>query len=105
MSVAVSAEVARTFTGTSLTASFQSVGAITTTPGRIIILMNDCDTAVVVSWDGGSTANFSLPASSAIALDLAANRDENGQARFLATGSQFSAKHDGSFRKRVLVCC
>jgi hypothetical protein len=93
---AVSAEAARTFTGTSLTGSFQNVGAVTTSPGRIIIIMSDCDTAVVVSWDGGTTSHFSIPASGAIAIDVSANKDEDGQVRFLETGTQFSAKHDGS---------
>ena len=96
MSRAVTAEAARTFTGTSLTGSFQSVGAVTTAPARIIAIMSDCDTPVVVSWDDGVTSNFSIPALGSLALDVAANKDEDGQVRVLPTGTQFKAKHDGS---------
>lgn len=96
MSIKAKSEAARSVAGTSLTTSLAAVGSATAAPGRIVIMMNGCDAPVTVSWDGGVTSGFILPATSSISMNLAANKTENGQTPLLPEGSVFQAKHNGA---------
>ena len=96
MSLQLKTEAVRTVDGTTLTGTLADLGDPTSSPARIIAMFNGCDAEVVISWDNGATEGFILPATSAIALDAATNKDENEVTPFLAAGSQFQAKHNGA---------
>lgn len=96
MAKAIQAEAVKTLAAGSLTASYVDVGAVTANPARLIMLDNSTDTDVTVSWDDGTTDVFDMPAGTQIVLDFTANGRNIDDGMFLASGSQFQAKHQGS---------
>jgi len=95
MAIQLKTEDYRSVAGTSLTGALANVGAVTASPGRVIVLFNGCNAEVIVSWDGGTTEGFLLPASSAVAIDGPTNNDTQEVVPFLPVKSQFQAKHNG----------
>tara|TARA_R110000868_G_scaffold248623_1_gene505186 strand:- start:1137 stop:1466 length:330 start_codon:yes stop_codon:yes gene_type:complete len=96
MSLQLKTEEVRSVAGTALTGTLANVGSPIESPARTVMILNGCDDQVLVSWDGGTTNGFDLPASSAVAIDCAISPNENNAKPYLAVGSQFQAKHDGA---------
>ena len=58
--------------GTALTGSFQNL----LVPGgdaKLVLLVNDCDQDIIISFDAGTTENIKLDSNVSTALDLAMN--------------------------------
>lgn len=55
----------RTIAGSTLTTSFQNVGAVVTIPGRLVAIVNSTTTDVIVT-DGSASDPWYLPANSTI---------------------------------------
>lgn len=96
MPLRVKSEDARSIAGTSLTGTYQNVGSALSNSAKIIFVFNGCDDAITLSWDGGDTDGFILPANSAFSADFSANPNDHDQRPELPKGAQFQAKHNGS---------
>ena len=96
MSTPLRTEEAKAIAGTALTGSYQNVGDALDNPARIIFIFNGCDEPVTVSWDGGVTGGFNMPATSAVSVDCSINKEGNQHPPQLPLGAQFQAKHNGS---------
>lgn len=95
MSTPLRTEDARTASGASLTGSYANVGTALANSARIIFIFNGCDEPITVSWDGGATDGFVLPATSAVSVDCSINKEGNQHPPQLPVGAQFQAKHNG----------
>tara|TARA_R110002096_G_scaffold121832_1_gene263725 strand:- start:621 stop:950 length:330 start_codon:yes stop_codon:yes gene_type:complete len=95
MAIQLQSENARSVAFGSLTGSLANVGSATTNSGRIVYFMNGTNQPVTISWDGGTTSGFILPASSALSVDCSINRDVQ-QTPELPAGAQFQASHNGT---------
>ena len=96
MTLLLRTEDARSVAGTALTGTLANVGAVTSNSSGTIAIFNGCNQEVVVSWDGGTTSGFIMPASSAFAVDGASNSEGNQKTPKLPVGAQFQAKHNGT---------
>lgn len=95
MAERIRTENARSIDGTSLTGTFQNIGAATTAPAKVVMIYNGCNKQVLVSWDGGATTGFDLPPSSGASVDCGINSERINSSPNLPIGSQFQGKHDG----------
>jgi len=77
----------------SITASFTTLGVALTSEAVIVTLINDTNANLYFSVDGTNN-QFYLPNSSATIIDIRANSPGDGL--FIASGTQFYVKHDGS---------
>lgn len=73
---------------------YANVGDPTSSPIRVIILKNATDVTLEVSWDGGATTPFRLPAGSHDTVDITSNQ-KSGGGLFLPTNSQFQVRDIG----------
>jgi hypothetical protein len=74
--------------------SYQVVGAALTYPARIIVMVNQSDRAVTVSFDGGSTdhAYFAASNTTPQVFNFGDNRGHAANALDLPQGTQIMAK-------------
>lgn len=103
--VRVEAEGVRTLAFGGISSTYADIGAVTANPIRIIMVKNTTDVAVTVSWDGGVTDVFDIPAGGADTLDLYTNGGNDGAYRPI--NSQFQVKDQGSAATsgKVIVQC
>lgn len=92
--IRVHSENVRSLAFGSIGAAYANVGTATGNPMRIVFVKNNTDATVEVSWDGGITNAFRLPASSHDTLDLTTNKKGIG-GFYLSSESQFQVRHVG----------
>lgn len=94
-SIRILAEPVRSLAFGSIGGAYMGIGTSLSNPSRILYLLNDTNATLMFSYDG-ITDNQPLPASSAIILDLTANRTQTGGAAFIAEGTRIYVKQVGT---------
>lgn len=75
--------------GPNLTGSYQTIMTIAANKAtRICWILNECDEAVIISLDGGTTAAFKLPAKYSVSWD-------GGAAQIYLPAGSIEVKHAG----------
>lgn len=75
-------------------ANYANIGAATANPIRVIIVKNNTNATVEVSWDGGQTTPFRMPSISHDTIDVTSNQ-KGGGGLYLPASSQFQVRHTG----------
>lgn len=101
--IKLKAEGVRSLAFGSISGSYADVGAATSNPIAIIMVKNNTDADMTVSWDDGTTDVFVLPAGTHDTLDVRTNGGKGGG--YLPIGSQFQVKGTGATEGNLIVQC
>jgi hypothetical protein len=94
-SIRVLPEALRSRDSATFTGAYQTLGAVTANPGRILKIVNNSNVDVTMSWDGVTDHDL-IPASSGTIYDISTNKQQvssNGGGQWsIGTATQFYIK-------------